>query len=169
MIADKILGKVSDKEAQGVVKVPFEWFELEKKRISKVASNGEKIGVCIEQTLNDKDIIAEDNETTYVVDLRPGKLIKTKVNSMTQMGRLCFELGNRHLSLKIEETQVMVPYDEPTFEYLKKLGFDVEVVTALFTDFIECKAHGSSHSHEHEHSHEDGHTHEHHHSHEDEH
>ena len=63
----------------------------------------------------------------------------------------------------------MVPYDEPTFEYLKKLGFDVEVVTALFTDFIECKAHGSSHSHEHEHSHEDGHTHEHHHSHEDEH
>ena len=80
---------------------------------------------------------------------------------MQEMGRLGFELGNRHLSLKITEQDVYVPYDEPTFSYLAKLGFEVEEVTEAFTDFIQCKAHGHSHGHEHAASHTHSHGHEH--------
>ena len=49
---------------------------------------------------------------------------------MIEMGRLCFELGNRHLSLKIDDDCVCVPYDHPTFEYLLKLGFNAEKLLA---------------------------------------
>ena len=73
---------------------------------------------------------------------------------MQEMGRLCFELGNRHLSLKIEPDRVTVPYDEPTLLYLQHLGFNAHETHAAFADYIVCKAHGASgtaHSHHHHH------------------
>lgn len=152
MIAEKILGNTAVwKEKCQIVKVKFAWFELEKKRISKTAEDGENIGICIEENLKDGDIIGKKDNVIYVVELESEHLIKIHVNTMKEMGRLGFELGNRHLSLQIEENMVRVPFDKPTFEYLKKLGFQVEEVEDKFTDFIECKAHGHSAGHRHEH------------------
>lgn len=154
MIADRILGNmITWQEECKVVKVEFAWFELEKKRISKTAEDGEVIGVCIQEKLKDGDIIGRKEDVIYVVDLRPEHLIKIHVHSMKEMGRLGFELGNRHLSLQIEEDIVRVPFDMPTFEYLKKLGFGAEEVEEKFTDFIQCKAHDHSHGQEHDHVH----------------
>ena len=73
---------------------------------------------------------------------------------MQEMGQLCFELGNRHLSLKIEPDRVTVPYDEPTLLYLQHLGFNAHETHAAFADYIVCRAHGASgtaHSHHHHH------------------
>lgn len=156
MVAENVLKNISlDTTEKNIVKVPFEWFELEKKRISKVAEDGTSIGVCIPELLQAGDVIAETEEAVYVVEVLPSRLIKIHVETMQEMGRLGFELGNRHLSLQIMEHEVCVPFDQPTFEYLKKLGFQAEDVTEQFTDFIECKAHGHSHgSHgEQEHNH----------------
>lgn len=164
MIADKILGNTDTwQEECQIVKVKFAWFELEKKRISKTAEDGENIGVCIPELLKDKDVIGRKDNVIYAVELEPEHLIKIQVHTMKEMGRLCFELGNRHLSLQIEENMVKVPFDQPTFEYLKKLGFQAEEAEEKFTDFIECKAHGQSaghsHGYNHEHSHEHDHSH----------
>lgn len=159
MIVEKVLGNIgefgTDKKQ---VKVFFEWFELEKKRLSKIAEDGTKLGVCIPELIKEGDILAQTEDNIYIASVVPSHLIKIKVSTMTEMGRLGFELGNRHLSLQISEGEVKVPFDEPTFLYLKKLGFQAEEVTESFTDFIECKAHGHSHSHEHE---EKSHTHAH--------
>lgn len=152
MVADKVLDNIhvhpSDKP---VIGVPFEWFELEKKRISKMAFDGMKIGVCIPELLKDGDVLAVGEGKVYAVEVAPSRLIKIHVETMEQMGRLGFELGNRHLSLRISGQDVWVPFDQPTYEYLLKLGFDSQDVTEQFTDFIECKAHGHSHSHGEEH------------------
>lgn len=159
MICDRVLEIDMSKENGAVVRVPMEWFETEKKRIRKVAEDGTEIGICIEENLHDGDVIAKENGTLYVIDIIPSKVVKITVSTMEEMGRLGFELGNRHLSLKITENQVLVPYDEPTFLYLKKLGFQAEETMEKLSDFIVCKAHGQSHSHSHAH---DG---KHHHSH----
>lgn len=150
MIATSILG--NEKEFTGnkpFAAVNFEWFELEKKRIMKTAEDGMEIGVTIEEPLHHGDIIAEAEDKIYVVKVLPCRLIKISVETMEEMGRLGFELGNRHLSLEITENEVKVPFDMPTYEYLKKLGFCVEDVQEQFANFIECKAHGHSHSHVH--------------------
>ena len=154
MSADKILGNMHTwKGQEEVVEVNFFWFEMEKKRISKTACNGETIGVCIEETLKEGDVIAKEDDTIYVVSLQPELLIQVEVSSMEEMGRLGFELGNRHLSLQIDHNIVRVPFDSPTFSYLQKLGFHVEKVEAKFQDYIVCKAHGNSSGHSHEHAH----------------
>lgn len=157
MVADRILGNYREWDAtKEMVKVALEWFELEKKRICKVAEDGTELGICIPELLKDGDVIAQKENKVYVVEVIPSHLIKVHVHTMQEIGRLCFELGNRHLSLQIMEHEVRVPFDQPTFDYLIKLGFEAEEVTEQFTDFIECKAHGHSHgvhSHGHDHSH----------------
>lgn len=170
MISEGILGNINQIETDDeIVNVPFEWFEVEKKRIAKVAEDGTQIGViCTGNCLNDGDILAKENHKLYVVKIKPSHLIQIDVTSMKEMGRLCFELGNRHLSLKIDENAVYVPFDEPTFLYLKKLGFHASSIEEVFTNFIECKAHGASqhaHDHAHPHAHDHNHPHEHPHEH----
>ncbi len=163
MIVEKILGNIYENHChEKIVKVNFEWFELDKKRIKKIADDDKEFGILVEEVLKDGDILAKIDDTIYICEILPTYLTKISVSSMQEMGRLCFELGNRHLSLKIEEDNVCVVYDKPTYLYLEKLGFKVSEVTEKFSDFTQCKAHGSSekkhtHSHSHSHSHSQGH------------
>ncbi|MBR1866377.1 MAG: urease accessory protein UreE [Lachnospiraceae bacterium] len=148
MVVDTIITGVdiehTDKQ---IVKVVFEWFELEKRRISKIAGDGTEFGICIDAVKRDGDVLAETEDHIYVVAVAPCHLIKITVHSMEEMGRLCFELGNRHLPLQMNEAEVRVPFDEPTYACLQKLGFGAEEVTEPFTDFIVCKAHGHNPHH----------------------
>ncbi len=153
MIATKVLGNLRDySHSKAIVAIPFEWFELDKRRILKTANDGTEIGIQVDAPLNNGDILS-DEEKIYAVQVKPTKLVCISTSTMEEMGRLGFELGNRHLSLQIKENLVKVPYDEPTYTYLKHLGFHVEIVEDLFTDYIVSKAHGASSSHEHHHSH----------------
>ncbi len=142
MLIKNILGNIHDKNINGtIINITFEWFELNKKRLKKIASDGKEFGIMTDDTLKDGDIIAVIANRIYVCDIVPSALTKIYVSSIEEMGRLCFELGNRHLLLKIEQDCVRVPYDTPTFLYLEKLGFKVFQVQEKFSDFIECKGH----------------------------
>lgn len=152
MIIEKIYGKLGETE-KNVDYVTIDWFERDKKILRKMTASGEEIGIRIESTLNEGDILYEDENKIIAVEIAPCSLISVPVNSMQEMGRLCFELGNRHLSLSIGENIVKCPFDEPTFSYLRKLGFTAEKVYEKFDGYIECKAHTHTHSHEH-HRHE---------------
>lgn len=148
IIVEKVIGNVNtDKYTKTPVRIPFEWFELEKKRLKKTAENGTEIGFAVGEPFEDGDIVAEDESSIYVIDVLPVKLTEIQVDSMLEMGRVCFELGNRHLSPQIEEHSVRVVYDEPTYLFLKKMCFEVGIIEDKFTNFIVCKAHEHSHSH----------------------
>ncbi len=158
MIIESVLGNVKTCETQKeIVPVSFEWFELEKKRMKKTACDGLEFGLAVSDPFTEGDILAETERSIYVVMVKPTELLKVNVSSMEEMGRACFELGNRHLSPKISEDSVKVVYDEPTYLYMEKLGFKVEKVTEKFTDYIVCKAHGQSHEHHHGSEHHGGH------------
>lgn len=150
MIAEKIIGKLHDTSKQ-VETVTIDWFERDKKLLRKTTSSGEDIGIKVDSPLNEGDILYEDDRKIIAVEIAPCDLVSVNVGSMQEMGRLCFELGNRHLSLSISENNVKCPYDEPTFEYLKRLGFDAQKTHEKFAGYIECKAHAHTHSHEHHH------------------
>lgn len=154
MITEKIIGKLTETHKQ-VDYVTIDWYERDKKLLRKTTDKGEEIGIKISGTLNENDIIYEDETRIIAVTIAPCDLISVKVSDIREMGRLCFELGNRHLSLAIGTDEVKCPYDEPTFEYLKRLGFNAEKIHGKFTGYTECRghAHGAEeHSHSHHHS-----------------
>ncbi len=145
MVTQKIYGKIG-KTDKRVDTVSVEWFERDKKLLRKTTSYGEEIGIKIADTLNEGDIIFEDDEKIVIIEIAPSDLISIKISDIKEMGRLCFELGNRHLSLAIYDNCVKCPFDEPTFEYLKKMGFKAEKAHEKFKDYTQCKGH--SHHHE---------------------
>jgi urease accessory protein len=151
MIVQKVIGHLNHTD-KCVDTVTIDWFERDKKRLKKISSKGIEIGISVEEPLNDGDILYEDDNNIIVVEIAESELIKINVSNMIEMGRLCFEIGNRHISLAISEDNVKIPYDEPTYEYLKKLGFDANKVKERFTNYTECKGH--SHDHDRSHHHE---------------
>jgi len=144
MVAEKILGNIKDYEINGrkTDKIGLEWYELEKKLLKKTTDSGEEIGIRLKHPPREGDILYADNSRIVAVELLPCELTVVRVNTMKEMGHLCFELGNRHLSLAIEDRQVTIPYDEPTFLYLERLGFRPERKEGKFRDFTVCHAHG---------------------------
>ncbi len=161
MIAEHVLGNLHHYDTKGkpVDYVEIDWFETDKKLLRKTTQSGEDIGIklhahstthchggaehthMVDAKLQDGDILFEDNDRIIAVKIKEGKLIVAQVFSQAEMGRLCFELGNRHLSLSISEGEVRLAYDAPTFDYLKKLGFQVREELGTLTDVWECKAH----------------------------
>ena len=127
--------------------VRIEWYELEKKLLRKTSEQGVEVGIRVDTPLCEGDILYMDEKRALVLEVLPCELTVIPVDTMQQMGRLCFELGNRHLSLSIEEHQVSVVYDAPTFEYLIKLGFCPEKKTAQFQNVTVCHAHAHTHAH----------------------
>ena len=142
MLIDKVLGNIYDdpSDHRRIDRVYLEWYEFDKKLLRKVSEDGEELGICVHH-LHDGDILHSDERKLIVVKLLPCELTVINVDSMKEMGRLCFELGNRHLSLSIEEGKVSIPYDEPTFEYLKKLDFQPQKIEDKFNNFMVCRGH----------------------------
>lgn len=158
MIVNEILGNLESFQTQKKIEVvQLEWFEMQKRILRKETDTGREVGIQIQNQLNDGDILFEGENFIIIVKISPSDLIKITVDSMEDMGRLGFELGNRHLSLKITNNIVLVPFDHPTYEYLIKLGFKAEKVKENFSDYIQCKSHehtNNHHHHKHGHSHE---------------
>lgn len=153
MIINRVISNMNEKKPQGklIDRVYFEWYEQEKKLFKKVSEFGQELGIQLEQPLKDGDILYEDDKKVIAAEVLPAHLTQIRVQTMEEMGRLCFELGNRHLSLLIESGRVTVPYDESTFLYLKKLGFDVKKTEDKFTGYTVCHAHGGASAHSHTH------------------
>lgn len=152
MLVEKVLGNIADYPIgeRHIDRVMIEWYELDKKLLRKKSEDGEEIGIRLDTHLHEGDVLYADEQRVLVIDLLPAQLTVVSIASMKEMGRLCFELGNRHLSLSIEEDQVRTPYDEPTFLYLEKLGFRPQKKQEKFSQFTVCHAHGQAHSHAHE-------------------
>ncbi|MDR0904660.1 MAG: urease accessory protein UreE [Oscillospiraceae bacterium] len=155
MLIEKIVGSGST-PAVGVRvdTVNFEWFEQSRKVMKKISSAGEEIGLRLTEPLRDGDVLYEDATRAVVASQNPCELIRVEVRDMREMGRVCFELGNRHLPLSISEDNVKTPYDAPTFEYLARLGFVCSRVNEKFTGFTEVKAHAHADGHTHGHGNE---------------
>lgn len=149
MIVNKILGKFTDSH-KSVDTVTIEWFERDKKRLRKISEHGIDIGIAVDEPLSDGDILFEDERNIIIVAIAPCEILKIYVSSMKEMGRACFELGNRHRSLAIYDDCIKTPYDDTDRIYFSQFGFTVEKVVEKFSGYTICKAHGNS---EHKHSH----------------
>jgi len=144
MVIETILGKKPENSGGKIIEtVSFEWFEMNNKILKKVSSKGTEIGLRLSQPLFDGALLYEDNERIICLELLPCEITRVHIHGIKEMGRVCFELGNRHLPLSIAEDSVSTPYDKPTFEYLEKFGFHCERVTEKFTP--EIIVHGHHH------------------------
>lgn len=132
MLCEKILGVLSDKEYSGkrVDYVDIEWYEAFSKLHRKVSSDGEDIGIrldndVLKKGLNQDDVLYVDEEKVIAVNIPACDAIEVVVRNdhPKQIAKVCYEIGNTHSSLfwGKDEFTFLAPYNEPLLEKLSKL------------------------------------------------
>ncbi|SEW50520.1 urease accessory protein UreE [Chitinophaga arvensicola] len=131
--------------------LPLEWFETTRRIQRKYTTGGREVALKFTkegQQLQQDDIVYQDDELAIVVDILPCDAIVIRPRNMAEMAKVCYEIGNKHLPLFLEEEELLIPADEPLFRWLQAAGYPVakerrKLLHILRTN-VQPHAHGSS-------------------------
>lgn len=90
-----------------------------------------------------------DAERVIVVNIIPCECIVFKPGSFKDMGTVCFEIGNKHIPIFInEEAEVLVEFENPLYRLLERSGYEPrrEVRKLLKTHALIVRRHGNNYT-----------------------
>ncbi len=146
ILVEEIRGRLCADEQRRVERVALGWEDRLRSRQRVRTDTGTELGVKLPtgQPLKENDILFEDEERVVVVAAIPEDVLVLYAESGTDMGRLCYQVGNRHAPICVQDGRVLTPYDSVLEAYFAKMGVRCEKTKEPFThDF------GAFHSHHH--------------------
>ena len=146
ILVEEIRGSLCADESRRVERVALGWEDRLRSRQRVCSDSGTEIGVKLPtgQPLKEDDILFEDEERVVVVAAIPEYVLVLYADSPLDMGRLCYQVGNRHAPICVQDGRVLTPYDSVLEAYFVKMGVRCEKAEEPFThDF------GAFHSHHH--------------------
>lgn len=174
MIINKIKGNMEEDSFKNypIDYVDIHWYDSGK-RIQKLNTNkGIEIGIRLDSNeinrgLLQGDVLEVIEGEAIVVNILEEKCITMKADDLRTVAKVCYEIGNRHSPLFYSEdySQLILPYDKPILEMLKKLEVEADINMMKIHRDKSISSVNTSHSHSHSHSHGDEHSHGHSHEH----
>ncbi|AZA55617.1 urease accessory protein UreE [Chryseobacterium sp. G0201] len=152
MIINETLGNISEKTIveKSIDYLDLEWFESTKRIQRKKTRQGEDVAIKFlreGQRLREGDILYESEEKLIVVNILETEAIVISPDSMLEMGTVCYEIGNKHIPLFIQENKVLLPFEMPMYRWLEVSGFKPEKHSVkllnLLKSNVEPHGHGS--------------------------
>ncbi|MEJ7769303.1 MAG: urease accessory protein UreE [Chitinophagaceae bacterium] len=104
----------------------LEWYETNKRILHKRTRDGKDLVLKFlteDPDLKQDDVIYQDDSCLVMIEIAPCEAIVVRPENMYQMAALCYEIGNKHLPLFIDDEEVLVPYESPLFNLLLASGF----------------------------------------------
>lgn len=131
MIIHERLGNISEMEVQPeeIDFLDLEWFEATKRIQRKKTRKGMSIAIKFlkeGQRLNEGDVLYRDKHKTVVVNILETEAIIIEPSSRLEMGTICYEIGNKHVPLFIQNDSVLLPFDMPMYRWLQVCGYAPE-------------------------------------------
>lgn len=131
MIIQQIIGNTKTHPIDGldVDVLEIEWFEATKRIQRRRTNAGMEIAIKFiqeGQRLHQDDILYQDDKKVVVVYIKPCEAIVMTPASLLEMGTICYEIGNKHLPLFIQNDQIMMPFEMPMFRWLEASGYSPE-------------------------------------------
>lgn len=152
MIINETLGNILDKAdiEKSIDYLDLEWYESTKRIQRKKTRQGEDIAIKFlreGQRLREGDILFENEEKLIVVNILETEAIVISPASMLEMGTVCYEIGNKHIPLFIQEDKVLLPFETPMYRWLEVSGYKPEKqfikLLNLLKSNVEPHGHGS--------------------------
>ncbi|RMZ59573.1 urease accessory protein UreE [Chryseobacterium nematophagum] len=151
MIINETIGNlIQNPTTKSVDYLDLEWFETTKRIQRKKTRLG--IDVAIKflregQRLREGDILFEDDEKVIAVNIMETEAIVMSPASLLEMGTVCYEIGNKHIPLFIQDDKVLLPFEMPMYRWLEASGFKPEKqfvkLLNLLKSNVEPHGHGS--------------------------
>ncbi|MGM5630817.1 urease accessory protein UreE [Apibacter raozihei] len=151
VIIDKIIGNSKDIDipTKNIDFFNIEWFEAGKKILRKKTEQGREISLRLLKEglrLKEGDILKIDSENAVIVNILPCDAIKIVPKTLLEMGSVCYEIGNKHLPLFIQQESVLIPYEEPIFRWLQVKEYRPEKTKEKLTCILNSTVRPHSHS-----------------------
>jgi len=152
-VIEELAGNLGDGHYDGleVDYLDVEWHDAHK-RIARISTrSGLELGLRLSDAasrrgLRQDDVICADGRRAVAVNILSCPCVSVEVSGRASLARLCYEVGNRHAPLFYGESagegadsdsdagmdaeRLLMPYDEPMFAMMEKLGFSPKKVEA---------------------------------------
>lgn len=150
--------------------VKLEWHEANRRILRKTSEQGKDIAFRLlqeGQRLTHGAVVYASEDVCISIHIKRCNVIVMSPETMPEMARACYEIGNKHSPLFLDGDELIMPYDKPMFLWLQAAGFCPKQDRRRLTHVLRANsAPGmSSHTHHHSHGHEHSHSHGHHHDH----
>jgi len=151
MTISETLGTISNSTINGrsIDYLDLEWFESTKRIQRKKTRQGEDIAIKFlreGQRLREGDILFENEEKIIVVNILETETIVISPSSMLEMGTVCYEIGNKHIPLFIQEDKVLLPFEMPMFRWLEVSGFKPEKQSVKLLNLLKSNVEPHGHA-----------------------
>jgi urease accessory protein len=150
MIIEDILGNIDIGNRQTDL-LQLEWYETTRRIQRRRTTGGREIALRLlkqGQRLSQDDVVYMDDTTAVVVDILPCEAIVVSPASMLDMGAVCYEIGNKHLPIFLQDNEVLIPWEEPLFKWLEASGYKPVKATRKLTSMLRSNVaphdHGGS-------------------------
>lgn len=145
MIITKIVGHLNNFESTNktIDWLELEWEELNKRIMRKQTENGTDVSISLESSghLHYGDVLYEDENTLIVIRTKLEKVYVIKPKTMKEMGKMAFEIGNRHTPCIIEDDEILVRYDHTLEKLMDEVGVCYEQSERRFKEAFKYKGH----------------------------
>lgn len=147
IIVEKVLGNLANTSpgSRTIDMLDLDWFDTGKTTLRKRTRAGQEIGIRKDSTpLEDGDVIYMDHARAIVINILPCECIVFKPESFRDMGTICFEIGNKHIPVFInDEAEVSVAFEYPLYRLLERSGYQPqrEVRKLLKTHALAVRRH----------------------------
>lgn len=118
-----------------------EWFETTRKLLRKMTQKGQEVGMRILKEnfrLKHHDVLWEEGNKILLANILPADAVIVHPKTMREMGTVCFEIGNQHIPIFIENDEVIIPYEDPIFHKLKRAGYEPFRGERVFEDMLKA-------------------------------
>jgi len=142
--------KIQRDTARIELSLTLPWEKRVKSRQRVTLDNGEQAGLMLAQgtVLRGGDVLRTEDGMVAQVKAAVEPLSCVPCDNPLQLARLCYHLGNRHVTLEISPSQVCYPHDHVLDQMVMALGHTVTVTTKIFEP--ETGAYESAHGHHHD-------------------
>lgn len=145
MVITKIAGHLDDYKSldKTIDWLELEWEELNKRILRKQTENGTDVSISLESSghLHYGDVLYEDENTLIAIRTKLEKVYVITPKTMKEMGKMAFEIGNRHTPCIIEENEILVRYDHTLEKLMDEVGVSYEQSERRFKESFKYRGH----------------------------
>ena len=130
MLIQEKIGRVGSFAIEGreIDVLRLEWYEMGKRVMRKHSVGGRDVALRFlneSPALMEGDLLYVDERVVIVVEIVPCDVMVIPMGSLSAVAAICYEIGNRHLPLFIDEGVLLAPFEEPLYRWLVGSGFEV--------------------------------------------
>ena len=130
MLIQQKIGNLKDfnNNHRSVDWLDLEWFEMNKRILTRTTRGGILLNLKFlgeNPQYTEGDILFENGETIIAVSILPCEVIVIKPRNTDEIASACYEIGNRHLPLFMDDNHLLVPFEVPLFKILTDSNYIV--------------------------------------------